>query len=176
MNLFVFCRKELHADNHSIHEPTASGYLSPSHKGHSGRTAGAAKWVPPQISHIMWLAHAKADEWCGTARCMNWCIDCFKNEFSTTQCTKTAFEELQACSVRGNTNTCCESRSTCENVYCIGLLCLSVNVLLRASARTNPSTSDLRSACLNGIIVHCILNPLNILRDQQTWITSIFWL
>lgn len=77
-----------------------------------------------------------------------------------------------------NTNTCCQGRSTCENVYCIGLLCLSINVLLRASAHTNPSTSDLRSAyLLNGIIAHCVLhtafgllflNLLNFLRDEAT--------
>lgn len=79
-----------------------------------------------------------------------------------------------------NTNTCCEGRSTCENVYYIGLLCLSVNVLLRTSAHTNPSTSDLRSACLlNGIIAHCtvltaycllFLNQLSFLRAEETWI------
>lgn len=119
---FVFCRKELHADNHSIHEPTASGDLPSSHKGHSGRTAGAAKWVPNITRHVIstrkerpnpemndcvqhrGITPSQWDETCGPMHELMHRL-CYgtvlKNGFNTPQCTKTAFEELQARSARG---------------------------------------------------------------------------
>lgn len=122
----MFCRKELHADNHSIHEPTASGDLPSSHKGHSGWTAGATKWVPNITHHVIstrkerpnremnnFVQHRIAatgitpsqwDETCGPMHELMHRL-CYgtvlKNGFSTPQCTKTAFEEQQACSARG---------------------------------------------------------------------------
>lgn len=78
---FVSCREELHSDNHSIHQPSSSGHLPPSHKGHSGRTTRTKEWVTPKYQpscdndykRTKRCMHAckttRRDEWCGSSTC-----------------------------------------------------------------------------------------------------------
>lgn len=60
----VWChhRQELHVDNHSIHQPTTSGHIPSSHKGHRGWTTRAQEWVQ-RHAHSLHTQHKNILPW-----------------------------------------------------------------------------------------------------------------